>query len=165
MHWQGHVVQMQWHMHLPRLHKTIWHEFIILHACLESEASSCSACVACIQAKGSFLFCADALLFLLQGKRVVVSGSGNVSTFAIQKLLELGAIPITASDSTGFVYEKDGFTQKTLEHLIDVKVTRRGTLKDYNSGRCSMALCWKCSWMHPGPLQLPSSRLMSRAVG
>ena len=70
----------------------------------------------------------------LQGKRVVVSGSGNVSTFAIKKLLELGAVPITASDSTGYVYEKDGFTEETLEHLIDVKVVRRGTLKDYNSG-------------------------------
>ncbi|KAK9810711.1 hypothetical protein WJX73_001208 [Symbiochloris irregularis] len=70
-----------------------------------------------------------------KGKRVVVSGSGNVSTFAIKKLLELGAVPITASDSTGFVYEKDGFTNETLEHLIDVKVVKRGTLKDYNSGQ------------------------------
>ena len=76
----------------------------------------------------------------LQGKRVVVSGSGNVATFAIKKLLELGAVPITASDSTGYVYEKDGFTEKTLEHLIDVKVVRHGTLKEYKSGeiQCCM---------------------------
>lgn len=70
----------------------------------------------------------------LKGKRVVVSGAGNVSTFAIKKLLELGAIPLTASDSTGYIYEKDGFTAEKLEHLIDVKTTRRLSLKEYKGG-------------------------------
>lgn len=75
-------------------------------------------------------------LGLVQGKRVVVSGAGNVSTFAIKKLLELGAIPLTASDSTGYIYEKDGFTAEKLEHLIDVKTTRRLSLKEYKGGVC-----------------------------
>ena len=39
-----------------------------------------------------------------QGKRVALSGSGNVATYAVEKLLELGAVPVTVSDSTGYIY-------------------------------------------------------------
>ena len=69
----------------------------------------------------------------MQGKRVAVSGAGNVAIYTIEKLLELGAIPVTASDSTGYVYEEDGFTTESLEHLNDVKVVKHGSLKDYKS--------------------------------
>lgn len=69
----------------------------------------------------------------LQGKRVAVSGSGNVAIYTIEKLLELGAIPVTASDSTGYVYEENGITREQLDHINDVKVVKRGTLKEYKS--------------------------------
>ena len=39
-----------------------------------------------------------------QGKRVALSGSGNVATYAVEKLLELGAVPVTVSDSSGYIY-------------------------------------------------------------
>lgn len=54
----------------------------------------------------------SACMYLLQGKRVAVSGAGNVATYAAEKLLELGAIVITMSDSTGYVYEPEGFTKE-----------------------------------------------------
>lgn len=65
-----------------------------------------------------------------------------MAVYTIEKLLELGAIPVTASDSTGYIYEEDGFTTETLEHLNDVKVVKHGTLKDYKSknGKCCTAL-------------------------
>lgn len=72
-------------------------------------------------------------MFCMQGKRVAVSGSGNVAIYTIEKLLELGAIPVTASDSNGYIYEENGLTKELLEHLNDVKVVKKGTLKDYKS--------------------------------
>ena len=48
----------------------------------------------------------------MQDKRVAVSGAGNVATYAAEKLLELGATVITLSDSTGYVYEPEGFTKE-----------------------------------------------------
>ena len=70
---------------------------------------------------------------LAQGKRVVVSGSGNVAVYTVEKLLELGAIPLTMSDSKGYVYEPEGFTAESLHALSDHKVTNRKPLTDYQT--------------------------------
>jgi len=48
----------------------------------------------------------------LKGKRVAISGAGNVATYAAEKCLQLGATVITLSDSTGYVYEPEGFTKE-----------------------------------------------------
>lgn len=56
-----------------------------------------------------------------------------MAVYTIEKLIELGAIPVTASDSTGYVYEEDGFTTDQLKHLDDVKVVQHKTLKEYKS--------------------------------
>jgi glutamate dehydrogenase (NADP+) len=56
---------------------------------------------------------------LLQGKRVAVSGAGNVATYAAEKLLELGATVITLSDSTGYVFEPEGFTKEVSTDIDD----------------------------------------------
>jgi glutamate dehydrogenase (NADP+) len=66
-----------------------------------------------------------------KGKRVVVSGSGNVSQYAIEKTLQLGGIPITASDSDGFVYDKDGITLEKLHYIMELKNEKRGRIKEY----------------------------------
>jgi glutamate dehydrogenase (NADP+) len=58
----------------------------------------------------------------LEGKTVVVSGAGNVATYAIEKAWQLGAKPVTCSDSTGWIYDPDGIDVAT---LIDVKQVRR----------------------------------------
>ena len=53
----------------------------------------------------------------LKGKTVTVSGSGNVAQFACEKLIELGAKPVTLSDSSGFIYDPDGITQEKIEYV------------------------------------------------
>lgn len=63
-----------------------------------------------------------------QGKKVVVSGSGNVSIYAIQKAQELGATVLTCSDSSGYIYDPEGID---LELVKDIKEVRRGRIKEY----------------------------------
>ncbi len=67
----------------------------------------------------------------LEGKKVAVSGSGNVAQFAIEKCIELGAIVVTASDSSGYIYDKDGFNKEKLAFLMDLKNEKRGRIKAY----------------------------------
>eukprot|EP00753_Platysulcus_tardus_P002877 PLAT11982.1.p2 GENE.PLAT11982.1~~PLAT11982.1.p2 ORF type:complete len:472 (+),score=224.34 PLAT11982.1:59-1417(+) len=67
----------------------------------------------------------------LAGKRVAVSGSGNVAQYAIEKLLDLGAIPVTCSDSGGFIYEPEGFTREGLAEIMAIKNERRGRISEY----------------------------------
>ena len=64
----------------------------------------------------------------LEGKTIVVSGSGNVAQYAIQKAQELGAKPVTCSDSNGYVYDPDGIK---LDVVFDIKQGHRGRIKDY----------------------------------
>lgn len=68
----------------------------------------------------------------LKGKRVALSGSGNVATYAVEKLLELGAIPVTMSDSTGYVYFKDGITTEQLATVMELKNVKRQALSELN---------------------------------
>lgn len=69
----------------------------------------------------------------LEGLRVGVSGSGNVAQYAIEKLLQVGARPITCSDSSGTVIDEEGFTEEKLAILIDVKNHHYGRVSDYAS--------------------------------
>ena len=68
----------------------------------------------------------------LKGKTVVVSGAGNVATYAIEKAWQLGAKPVTCSDSTGWVYDPDGIDVDT---LIEVKQVKRARLTEYAKAR------------------------------
>lgn len=67
----------------------------------------------------------------LAGKTAIVSGSGNVALYTMEKLHHLGALPVTASDSSGFIYDKDGITEEKLEWLKDLKEVRRGRVSEY----------------------------------
>ena len=64
----------------------------------------------------------------LEGKTVVVSGAGNVATYAIEKAWQLGAKPVTCSDSNGWIYDPDGIDVET---LIQVKQVMRARLTEY----------------------------------
>ena len=66
-----------------------------------------------------------------QGKTVVVSGSGNVAQYAIEKALQLGAKVLTCSDSSGYVYDEAGFNAEKLAALMEIKNAKRGRVKDY----------------------------------
>lgn len=67
----------------------------------------------------------------IDGKKAIVSGSGNVALYAIEKLLQLGASVHTASDSSGFIYDKDGFNEEKLAWLKELKEVRRGRISEY----------------------------------
>ncbi len=67
----------------------------------------------------------------IKGKTCLVSGSGNVSQYAIEKILHFGGKAITASDSNGIIIDEVGFTQEKLEFLKDLKNNRRGRIKEY----------------------------------
>jgi len=67
----------------------------------------------------------------LEGKTVVVSGSGNVSQYAIQKVNEFGGLVTTISDSDGFIHDPEGIKGEKLEYLMDLKNVRRGRVKEY----------------------------------
>ena len=67
----------------------------------------------------------------LEGKSCLVSGSGNVAQYTVEKLLELGAKPVTLSDSNGYIYDEAGIDREKLAFLIDLKEVRRGRIKEY----------------------------------
>lgn len=65
-----------------------------------------------------------------KGKTVAISGSGNVAQYALQKVIHLGGKVVTISDSSGYVYAKDGFHSEHLEFLMELKNIRRGRVKE-----------------------------------
>ncbi|MFN5547718.1 MAG: NADP-specific glutamate dehydrogenase [Bacteroidota bacterium] len=67
----------------------------------------------------------------IKGKTCLVSGSGNVSQYAIEKIIQLGGKVIAASDSNGIIIDEAGITQEKLEFLKDLKNNRRGRIKEY----------------------------------
>jgi glutamate dehydrogenase (NADP+) len=67
----------------------------------------------------------------LEGKTALVSGSGNVSQYTIEKLLDLGAKPVTASDSSGYIYDEEGIDRDKLAFIMDLKNVKRGRIKEY----------------------------------
>lgn len=67
----------------------------------------------------------------LEGVRSLVSGSGNVAQFAVEKLLDLGAVPVTMSDSSGFIHDPDGIDREKLAFVKELKNVRRGRIREY----------------------------------
>jgi glutamate dehydrogenase (NADP+) len=67
----------------------------------------------------------------LDGTRSLVSGSGNVAQFTMEKLLQLGSTPVTFSDSSGYVYDEAGVTAKKLAFIKHLKNIRRGRVREY----------------------------------
>ena len=67
----------------------------------------------------------------LEGKRCIVSGSGNVAQYAALKLIQLGAKVITISDSSGFVHDPDGIDEEKLDFIIELKTVKRGRISEF----------------------------------
>ncbi|MEP7060301.1 MAG: NADP-specific glutamate dehydrogenase [Actinomycetota bacterium] len=67
----------------------------------------------------------------LEGKRCLVSGSGNVAQYTVEKLLDLSAIPITLSDTGGFIHDPDGIDREKLAWVMTLKNERRGRMREY----------------------------------
>lgn len=67
----------------------------------------------------------------IKGKRVAVSGSGNVALYTVKKLLALGAVPVSMSDSDGSIYLPDGITQEQFDRIFEIKMAYRGRIKEF----------------------------------
>ena len=67
----------------------------------------------------------------LKGTTCLVSGSGNVAQYTCEKLLQLGASPVTLSDSHGFIHDPDGITREKLDFVLELKNVRRGRIREY----------------------------------
>ncbi len=67
----------------------------------------------------------------LEGKICLVSGSGNVAQYTVEKLIDMGAKPVTLSDSDGYIYDESGITREKLEFVKELKNVRRGRIKEY----------------------------------
>ena len=90
------------------------------------------------------------------GRKVLVSGSGNVAIYAIEKSQQLGGIPITASDSSGYVIDEDGIDLALLKQIKEVE---RGRIHEYAERRGGKAKFVKGGsvWDVPGDIALPSA--------
>lgn len=66
----------------------------------------------------------------IKGKRVAISGSGNVATYTAKKLLELGAVVVSMSDSSGAIYIPDGMTPAMLDYIFELKNVYRGRISE-----------------------------------
>ncbi|MBS3734664.1 MAG: NADP-specific glutamate dehydrogenase [Phycisphaerae bacterium] len=90
------------------------------------------------------------------GKRVVISGSGNVAIYATQKAQQLGAKVVALSDSSGYIVDDDGITLDTVK---DIKEVRRGRIREYTETHSSAKYTdgWQGIWSVPCDVALPSA--------
>ena len=91
----------------------------------------------------------------LDGKRVNVSGSGNVAQYAVEKAIQSGATVHTMSDSSGSVFDKDGITEEKLAWIKDLKNNRRGRIKEYAEEYGVQYLEGDNPWSIPCDIALP----------
>ncbi|MEF3694289.1 MAG: NADP-specific glutamate dehydrogenase [Candidatus Cloacimonadota bacterium] len=89
------------------------------------------------------------------GKTVLVSGSGNVSQYAIQKVNDLGGKVVTASDSDGFIHDPDGIKGEKWEYLMELKNIKRGRISEYAEEFGVKYYPGARPWGIPGDVALP----------
>jgi len=116
---------------------------------------------------GSVYFAAEMLATrseTLENKRCLVSGSGNVAQFTCEKLLDLGAVPLTVSDSNGHIYDEAGINREKLAFVMDLKNVRRGRIREYADRYPSAvyspvdpALDYNPLWNHKADCAFPSA--------
>jgi len=90
-----------------------------------------------------------------EGKTCLVSGSGNVATHAVEKINQLGGKAVTLSDSSGFIYDKDGISADKLEYVKELKNVRRGRIEEYAEEYGCEFHAGKRPWGVPGDLAFP----------
>ena len=92
----------------------------------------------------------------ITGKKVVISGSGNVAQFAAEKILQLGGKVITLSDSSGYILDSDGIDEDKLAFVMDLKNNRRGRISEYvNSYPKAKFFKGKTPWDQACDIALP----------
>jgi len=90
------------------------------------------------------------------GKTVVVSGSGNVAQYAIEKATQLGGKVVTASDSSGYIYDADGIDAAKLAYIMEIKNERYGRINEYVAKYPNAKFVeGKCPWEVKCDIALP----------
>jgi glutamate dehydrogenase (NADP+) len=91
----------------------------------------------------------------IDGKRCLISGSGNVALYAAEKVRQLGGTVLTLSDSDGTICDPDGIDEEKLAWLIDLKISRRGRLREYTERFGGEYLEGRKPWAVPADLAFP----------
>ena len=92
-----------------------------------------------------------------KGKTVVVSGSGNVAQYAVEKATQLGGKVVTLSDSNGFIYDKNGINEEKLAFIMELKNIKRGRISEYTKKYKSEYFEGKTPWGIKCDIALPSA--------
>ncbi len=90
-----------------------------------------------------------------EGKRVAISGSGNVAQYAAQKVMELGGNVVTLSDSNGTIHIPDGLTKDNWDYIMDLKNIRRGRIKECNVDMACEYIEGERPWLIECDIALP----------
>ncbi|MBN2569718.1 MAG: NADP-specific glutamate dehydrogenase, partial [Deltaproteobacteria bacterium] len=100
----------------------------------------------------------------LEGKVCLVSGSGNVAQYTVEKALELGGKVVTMSDSSGYIYDESGIDRGKLDYIFHLKNVRRGRIKEYANkypeavyAPLDSALDYNPLWDHKAYCAFPSA--------
>ncbi|MEA4980381.1 MAG: NADP-specific glutamate dehydrogenase, partial [Petrimonas sp.] len=93
----------------------------------------------------------------IKGKKCLVSGSGNVAQYTCEKLIELGAIPVTLSDSDGYIYDPDGITAEKLNFVMELKNLYRGRIREYAEEYGCKYVAGARPWGEKADIALPSA--------
>jgi glutamate dehydrogenase (NADP+) len=93
----------------------------------------------------------------IKGKKCLVSGSGNVAQYTCEKLIELGAIPVSLSDSDGYIYDPEGITREKLDYVMELKNIDRGRIREYAEKYGCKYVAGGRVWSETGDIALPSA--------
>lgn len=93
----------------------------------------------------------------IKDKVCVVSGSGNVAQYTIEKAIELGAKVVTASDSNGYIYDPDGIDSEKLQFIFELKNVRHGRIKEYADKYGCKYVAGEHPWGEKCDIALPSA--------
>ena len=93
----------------------------------------------------------------IKGKTVLVSGSGTVAQDTMEKVLQLGAKPVTCSDSDGYIYDPDGIDREKLDYIMELKNVERGRIKEYAEKYGVKYVAGAKPWFEKADIALPSA--------
>jgi glutamate dehydrogenase (NADP+) len=100
----------------------------------------------------------------MEGKTCLVSGSGNVAQYTVEKINQLGGKAVTLSDSNGYIYDEEGINAEKLDFVMDLKNVRRGRIKEYADKYCKAVytpidpkLDYNPLWNHKAQCAFPSA--------
>ena len=93
----------------------------------------------------------------IKGKTVLVSGAGNVAQYTLEKLIQLGAKPVTCSDSDGYIYDPDGIDREKLDYIMELKNIEPGRISEYAEKYGVKYVAAKKPWFEKADIALPSA--------